>query len=171
VVFTDDQRLDQGRVLERELKSRVPGAAVVYIDPHSAAAMTDAVLAWAEQAKTVVVAIYENPTSQGQVVVTNGKAHRTIGLSEAETRLMNGILGRAGERTAVVAMGSPYVAAGFPEVQNYLCTYSIASVSETAAARALFGEIGIRGHSPVTIPGIAERGAGLERPIMTSHQR
>jgi len=171
VVFTDDQRLDQGRVLERELKLRVPTASVVYIDPHSAAPMTDAVLAWAEQAKTVVVAIYENPTSQGQVVVTNGKAHRTIGLSEAETRLMNGILGRAGERTAVVAMGSPYVAAGFPEVQNYLCTYSIASVSETAAARALFGEIGIRGHSPVTIPGIAERGAGLERPIMTSHQR
>jgi len=92
-------------------------------------------------------------------------------LSEAETRMMNGILERAGERTVVVAMGSPYVAASFPEVQNYLCTYSIASVSETAAARALFGEIGIHGHSPVTIPGIAFRGAGLERPIMTSRQR
>jgi beta-N-acetylhexosaminidase len=119
----------------------------------------------------VVVAVYENPTSQGQVVVTDGKAHRTIALSEAETRMMNGILERAGERTVVVAMGSPYVAASFPEVQNYLCTYSIASVSETAAARALFGEIGIHGHSPVTIPGIAFRGAGLERPIMTSRQR
>jgi len=171
IVFTDDQRLDQGRVLERELKSRVPTAAMVYIDPRNAAAMTDAVLAWVAGSKQVVVAVYENPTSQGQVVVTDGKAHRTIALSEAETRMMNGILERAGERTVVVAMGSPYVAASFPEVQNYLCTYSIASVSETAAARALFGEIGIHGHSPVTIPGIAFRGAGLERPIMTSRQR
>jgi hypothetical protein len=29
--------------------------------------------------------------------------------------------------------------------------------------KALFGEIAIRGHLPVTIPGIAERGAGIER--------
>jgi hypothetical protein len=56
-------------------------------------------------------------------------------------------------------------------VQNYLCTYSVASVSEIAAVKALFGEIGIHGHSPVTIPGIADRGAGLDRPIITSHQR
>jgi len=84
---------------------------------------------------------------------------------------MNVILAHAGDRTAVVAMGSPYLASAFPEVQNYLCTYSIASVSEIAAAKALFGEISIHGHSPVTIPGIADRGAGLDRPIITSHQR
>jgi beta-N-acetylhexosaminidase len=118
-----------------------------------------------------VVAVYVNANSQGQVIVTDGKTHRTVALAEAGSKLMNGILARAGERTAVVAMGSPYLASAFPEVQNYLCTYSIASVSETAAAKALFGEIGIHGHSPVTIPGIADRGAGLDRPIITSHQR
>ena len=40
VVFTDDLRLDEGRVLDRELKSRVPDAAVIYIDPHVAAGMS-----------------------------------------------------------------------------------------------------------------------------------
>jgi len=171
VVFTDDLRLDEGRVLDRELKSRVPDAAVIYIDPHVAAGMTDTVLAAVDQAQSVVIAVYVNATSQGQVVMADGKAHRTIALSEAGLKLMNGILAHAGDRTAVVAMGSPYLASAFPDVQNYLCTYSIASVSEIAAAKALFGEISIHGHSPVTIPGIADRGAGLDRPIITSHRR
>src|SRR5437764_334337 len=165
VVFTDDLRLDEGRVLDRELKSHVHDAAVIYIDPHVAAAMTDSVLAAVDRAKVVVVAVYVNANSQGQMIVTDGKAHRTVALAEAGSRLMNGILAHAGERTAVVAMGSPYLASSFPEVQNYLCTYSIATVSEIAAAKALFGEIGLHGRSPVTIPGIADRGAGVTPPI------
>lgn len=32
-----------------------------------------------------------------------------------------------------------------------------------SAVRALFGEIPIRGHMPVTIPGVTQYGAGLER--------
>ena len=53
----------------------------------------------------------------------------------------------------VVAMGSPYVASSFPQVQTYLCTYSNVTISELSAVKALFGEIPIRGHLPVTIPG------------------
>jgi hypothetical protein len=52
----------------------------------------------------------------------------------------------------------------FPAIQNYLCAFSNATVSETAAIKAIFGEIPIRGHLPVTIPGIASRGEGVERP-------
>jgi len=61
----------------------------------------------------------------------------------------------------VLAVGNPYVAKDFPEVQNYLCTFSAAPVSELSAVKALFGEIPLRGHLPVTIPGIANRGAGI----------
>jgi len=93
VVFTDDLRLDEGRVLDRELKSRAPDAAVIYIDPHVAAGMTDSVLAAVDRAKTVVVAVYVNATSQGQVVMTGGKAHRTIALPEAGSKLMKRYLG------------------------------------------------------------------------------
>jgi beta-N-acetylhexosaminidase len=45
-----------------------------------------------------------------------------------------------------------------------MCTFSNASVSELGAIKALFGEIAIRGHLPVTIPNVAQRGAGIERP-------
>jgi beta-N-acetylhexosaminidase len=64
----------------------------------------------------------------------------------------------------VLAMGNPYVIQSFPAIQNYLCTFSNASVSETAAVRAIFGEIPVAGHLPVTIPGIANRGDGLQKP-------
>jgi beta-N-acetylhexosaminidase len=44
-----------------------------------------------------------------------------------------------------------------------MCTFSNATVSEVAAIKALFGEIPIRGHLPVSIPNVAQRGAGIER--------
>jgi beta-N-acetylhexosaminidase len=69
----------------------------------------------------------------------------------------------AADRMEVIAMGNPYLAGDFPQIQNYMCTFSNASVSEVSAVKALFGEIPIRGHLPVTIPNIAQRGAGIER--------
>lgn len=63
----------------------------------------------------------------------------------------------------LIAVGSPYLAQDFPAVQNYVCTFSSAPVSETSAVKALFGEIPIRGHLPVSIPNIADRGVGIER--------
>jgi beta-N-acetylhexosaminidase len=45
-----------------------------------------------------------------------------------------------------------------------MCTFSNATVSEIGAIKALFGEIPIRGHLPVTIPNVAQRGAGFDRP-------
>ena len=49
-------------------------------------------------------------------------------------------------------------------MQNYLCTFSNATVSEVSAVKALLAELPIRGHLPVTIPNIAARGAGIEKP-------
>ena len=64
----------------------------------------------------------------------------------------------------VVAMGNPYLASDFPKIENYMCTFSNESVSEFGAVKALFGEIAFRGHLPVRIPNVAQRGAGIERP-------
>ena len=52
----------------------------------------------------------------------------------------------------VLAMGNPYLATDFPTVENYICSFSNTSVSEVAVVKALFGEIPIHGHLPVTIP-------------------
>ena len=44
--------------------------------------------------------------------------------------------------------------------------FSDVAVSEVSVVKALFGEIAIHGHLPVSIPGVAERGAGIELPAV-----
>ena len=46
----------------------------------------------------------------------------------------------------------------------YLATFSTVPPSEIAAVKALWGEIAIRGHLPVTIPAQAAYGEGIQLP-------
>jgi len=156
VLFSDDVRTDSGRAFGREFRARIPDARVIYVDPRMAAAMSDEVLKAVDEAQTVVAAVYVIPTA--------GKIGNSVGMADATGTLLQKLLDHAAEKTTVVAMGNPYLASDFPKIENYMCTFSNASVSEVGAIKALFGEIPIRGHLPVTIPNVAQRGAGLERP-------
>jgi beta-N-acetylhexosaminidase len=162
VVLADDVRTDTGRTLERQIKARVPDAHVVYVDPRIAGAMSSEVLTAVDAAETVVAAAYVIPTA-GRANSVNGVLQNTVSLTDANGALLQQILARASAKTIVLAMGNPYIASDFPNVENYLCSFSNTSVSEIAVAKALFGEIPIHGHLPVTIPGIAQRGAGIVR--------
>jgi len=135
---------------------------VIYVDPRIAGAMSDDILRLVDQAKAVVAAVYVIPTA-GQAIKTASGLTNSVALADASGVLLQGILTKAAEKTVVLAMGNPYLAADFPSTQNYVCTFSNAAVSEVSAVKALFGEIAIRGHLPVSIPGIAQRGQGLER--------
>src|SRR3990172_3634339 len=68
-----------------------------------------------------------------------------------------------GKPSALLILGSPYLAERFPQAKTVLCTFSTAEITERAATRALSGQTGLSGRLPVTIPGAAERGAGLAR--------
>ena len=157
VLFSDDVRTESGYVFAREFRARIPDAHVIYVDPHIAAGMSDEVVKAVDQAQTVVAAVY--------VVPMAGKVGNSVAMADATGTLLQQVLDRAAGRTVVIAMGNPYLAAGFPKIENYMCTFSNASVSEISAVKALFGEIAIRGHLPVSIPNIAERGAGIQRPV------
>jgi beta-N-acetylhexosaminidase len=63
---------------------------------------------------------------------------------------------------ALVAFENPYLLATVPTVPAYLTTFSSAAPSELSAVKALFGEMPINGHTPVTIPGIARLGDGIQ---------
>ena len=163
VMFTDDVRMEAGRTLEHQIRARVADANVVYVDSSIAAAKTDEVLTAVDQAKAVVVAVYLIPTAGKTVRVSNGLTN-SVALADENGVLLQKILDHAAQKTIVLAMGNPYLAQDFPAIQNYLCTFSNAAVSEVSAAKALFGEIAIRGRLPVTIPNVARRGAGIELP-------
>jgi len=172
VIMTDDIRTDAGRMLERQIRSRVPDVNVIYVDPHIANAIAPDVLKAVDEAEAIIAAVYAVPTP-GKMPDNTSSAtaqidRNAIHLSEDSGDLLHRILYHGVAKTVVVAMGSPYIAQDIPAVQNYLCAFSNTSVSEVAAAKALFGEIPIRGHLPVTIPNIAIRGAGIEHPAQTS---
>jgi beta-N-acetylhexosaminidase len=164
VVFSDDVRTEAGRTLEQQIRARVPDTNVIYVDPRIAEAMSAEVLQAVGQAQAVVAAIYVVPTAGKLMPAANGVTKtNSVALADASATLLGRILDAAAEKTVVVALGNPYLAQDFPGVQNYMCTFSNVSISEISAAKALFGEIAIHGHLPVTIPNIAQRGAGIER--------
>jgi beta-N-acetylhexosaminidase len=164
VVFSDDVRLEAGRALERQIKARVPDANVIYTDPQLSGVLADGVLRAAAEADKIVVAVYASPTAGKMVAKADGGVRNSVSLPEDSANVLRQILKTGAAKTMVMAMGNPYLAKDFPEVQNYLCTFSAAQVSESSAVKALFGEIEIHGHLPVTIPGIAVRGDGIVRP-------
>jgi|HubBroStandDraft_6_1064221.scaffolds.fasta_scaffold09151_5 beta-N-acetylhexosaminidase len=163
VVFSDDVRGDSGRTLGRQIRARVPDANVLYVDPRVAAGMSDEVLKAVAEAQVVIAAVYVIPTA-GKVASAQGGLKNSVSLADATGTLLNEVLLRSAEKTVVVAMGNPYLAGDFPAIQTYMCTFSNANVSEISAAKALFGEIPIRGRLPVSIPNVAQRGTGIDRP-------
>ncbi len=163
VIFSDDLRTESGRMLERQILDRVPDAHIIYVDARSAAGMKPAVVEAVEAAEHVVAALYVVPVAGKAMRGAGGGLTNTVAMDSATGSLLTAILERAADRTVVLAMGNPYVVQDFPAIENYVCAFSNASVSETAAVKAIFGEIPIGGHLPVTIPGVASRGEGLER--------
>ena len=96
------------------------------------------------------MAVYVVPSAARTRTVARGQ-HNSASLPDSTARLLAAILARAAQKTAVLAMGTPYLTDDFPGIQNYICTFSNATVSEISAARALFGEIPLVGHLPVSI--------------------
>jgi beta-N-acetylhexosaminidase len=153
LIFTEDIRSESGWAFDRQVRARIPDAKVIYIDPRNAAGWTQSVMDAVDKAQAVIAAVYLNP--QG-----GAPTNMTV-LQSGPAALLKSVLAKAAEKTVIVALGNPYLAAQLPEVQTYLCTFSTAQVSELSAVKAIFGEIPISGRLPVTIPNIADRGAGL----------
>jgi beta-N-acetylhexosaminidase len=163
VIFSDDLRTDSGRMLERQILDRVPDAHIMYVDARSASGMKTSVVEAVQSAEHVVAALYVIPVAGKAMRAAGGGLKNTVSMDDATGSLLTAILDQAADKTVVLAMGNPYVVQDFPAIENYVCAFSNASVSETAAVKAIFGEIPINGHLPVTIPGVAARGDGLER--------
>ena len=161
IILTDTLHGDSGHNFENALKLRRADATVFFVDNSVAAALSPEILHAVKDAARVVVAAYVVPVPAKQVMV-NGKLVNSVGLDQGTGELLRQVLALAAAKTAVIAMGNPYVAENFPQIQTYLCTYSNASSSELSAVKALFGEIQPQGKLPVTLPGIARRGFSMK---------
>lgn len=154
VIVTDTIHSDWGHAFEKALKLRRADTTVFYVDKTFATAMSGEILQAAKDAGKVIVAAY--------VVPTPGMVNK-VGLEDSTGELLRSILEIGAAKTEVIAMGNPYVAQSFPNIENYICTFSNATSSEVGAVKVLFGEISATGHLPVTLPAIAQRGFSLQK--------
>jgi beta-N-acetylhexosaminidase len=158
-----------GQEFQKALKSRRPDADILYFQNRAGnAAGLDALRA-AKEADELVIVVYVIHTGVRQIMV-KGKLKTAFGPMGPSGRLLEDLLEVAPEKTAVIALGSPYLIESFPQIQTYICTYAMATSSEISAVKALFGEIQNHAKLPVTLPGIAPRGFSLPWPAQRSPQ-
>ncbi len=159
LILSENRAGSQGRRLMEEVRKRAPGMTVVLLDSQMSRADIDAAVQNTEGAGSVIVAAYAN----------TGSYRNNAPLAGEFPALMDELL--AGKAPVMLAaVGSPYLLRNYPTVKASLATYSTASTSEVALAKALFGEIAIGGKLPVSIPGIAKYGAGIRVPASNSQK-
>jgi beta-N-acetylhexosaminidase len=130
-----------------------PKSQIAVVDPSMNAAALTAIVGDTSKCSAIVVAAF----------VTAGAYRGTVGLGGELTPFV-AKLTEGPAPVAFVAMGNPYLLSVFPKTAAYLATFSSTPPSESSAVKALFGEIPITGHMPVTIPGFAKYGDGLQLP-------
>src|SRR5215469_11470832 len=70
---------------------------------------------------------------------------------------------KTGKPVITVGFGSPYLIERFPQAETWIGAFGISDVAQISVARAVFGEIPVRGHLPVTVPGVnLKAGFGME---------
>jgi beta-N-acetylhexosaminidase len=161
VLFVSDVHGEDGRVLGGEIQARMRDARVIYVDRRTAPIEADGIASLLPKAGRVIAAIY-SVAQPGQAGVAQTSVDATA-MKATSGVILQKILDTAGDRTIVLAMGSPYPILDYPGIHSYLCTFSPVATSERAAAKALFGEIAIHGKLPVTLPDVAKRGDGIDR--------
>jgi beta-N-acetylhexosaminidase len=161
VIFTDSASISDGvRLFVRQLRQRSPGATILYVNEANSSYIAPQVMAAVASARTVIALAEAVPIARR---ATPAQADGSVSLNEDAAQLLANIVKSAPDKTIVAAFGNPYVGSQLPGLEAYICTYSNTSTSAIGLAKALFGEIPIQGRTPVTIPGIAQRGAGINR--------
>ena len=84
-----------------------------------------------------------------------------IFLPNDETEFVRNIISRS-KKIILASLGTPYLLQEFPQVSTYLCAYKGTYLMQIALANALLGKERMSGRLPVSIPGLATRGSGMD---------
>ena len=142
-----------GEDLERELRSRVDSLTALRADTRFVKADT-LKLPPPDSYDVAILALF--------VRVSDRKGNVDV---PAEQAAFADKVYKNGKPVITIGFGSPYVVEGFPQAETWLAAFGISDVAQISVARALFGEIPVRGHLPVTVPGMdMNAGFGIDVP-------
>jgi len=151
VTMTESRYSTDGTTFAQEVRKRAPKAALIALDGTMTRQPVDETLQKLPACAQYAVAAFA-PVNAGA---------GTVGMSPELSRAIESLIA-TGKPLALVALGNPYLLRAYPKATAYLATFSTVAPSEAAAVKALWGEIAIRGHLPVTIPGEARYGEGIQ---------
>ncbi len=160
IAMTESRRNQQGQRLIEEVKKRAPNMLTVTVDPAMSKDDLDQVSQKTAGCTQIIAAAY----------VTVSAYRGNVALAGSFPDFLNGLIAGTAPVT-LVALGNPYLVRAFPNVSSYVTTYSPTPTSEVALAKALFGEIPVTGRLPVTIPGVAKYGDGIQLPATHTPQK
>ena len=139
-----------GQRMAADFRARAPQAREIFIDNSLPLAALDAVMGDASRCAAIVFATFTtNPTLGGDLPAFLEK------LTESAVPV------------ALVSLGNPYLLSAYPKVAAYMAAFTTATPAEASVVKALLGEIPISGHLPVSIPGYAVYGDGIQLPLKT----
>jgi beta-N-acetylhexosaminidase len=152
--------LDEGSAaLEEPLLAAVrkragEGVVSARVDPRATEAEIAAAVETARKGETVLLALFVRARS----------GSGTIAVPRAGAEAIRGVLA-SGRKVVAASFGSPYLLRDLPGLPTFLAAWGSQEVVQSAVAAALFGERPIGGRLPVTIPGVAPRGGGIDRAV------
>jgi beta-N-acetylhexosaminidase len=138
-----------GQAFVNAMIKRNPGCEAFFADGDTGREALEEAEAKAAKADIVVLALFSTLRSWKGTVDLDRNTPSSCGGS------------RRGFPRCVISFGSPYFLRHFPDVDAYLCVYRNTLQTQEIAARALFGELDIRGKLPVSMPGLYPAGHGL----------
>ena len=153
LAFYADPEPTPGEDLERELRRRFDSVVTLRADTRFRSA-ANLKLPPPDSYDVAILALF--------VRVSDRKGN--VDVPEEQAALADQLY-KSGKPVITFALGSPYLIERFPQAETWLSAFGISDVAQISLARALFGEIPVRGHVPVTIPGIPlKAGFGIETP-------
>jgi beta-N-acetylhexosaminidase len=153
LAFYADPEPYPGEDLERELRSRFDSVTTLRADTRFVNA-DNLKLPSPDSYDVAILALF--------VRVSDRKGNVDV---PAEQAALAEQLFKTGKPVITVGFGSPYLIERFPQAETWIAAFGISDVAQIAIARALFGQIPVRGHLPVTIPGVEMKaGFGIELP-------
>jgi beta-N-acetylhexosaminidase len=151
LAFYADPEPYPGEDLERELKSRFDSVTTLRADTRFINAST---------LKLPDPSTYDAAILALFVRVSDRKGNVDVPVEQAAVADQ---LYKTGKPVITLGFGNPYLIERFPLAQTWLAAFGISDVAQISMARAMFGEIPVRGKLPVTIPGVdMKAGSGLE---------
>jgi beta-glucosidase-like glycosyl hydrolase len=151
-ITNGDDRLSVANSFVTRLAQSGRKVDTISLDDRSSEAEVRKVTEAAKSADLIIASLYGKVRS-GQV--------RSAGLPDSGSRVLNELIGG---KTPIIAIsfGNPYLLQSFPGLRTYIVTYGDMPSLQQAAARALLGEIDVVGKLPISLPGLYQRGTGIQ---------